>query len=381
MPEASFDHWSVIFLLAASQGIFLGSILILRQWEKPVHYTGILVFLFSVTLIEYVAFWTNFRFEYPHINRISVAFPFLFGPLIYWYIKSFLNGKIKIRKHVPHLIPFFLFLLYQIPYYLLSGATKNEMLITRSNLIFESQFLIEITNSISFAIPWLMILHLSVYASLTHRLIKNFDFRGFSLDPKRLSNLVVYGFYGFILCFASYYIMVYGFSYVRIYDYYISFAMSGFIFGLGYMCLVKPELANGFISDHLEKDKYSNSGLTEEQAEKLKLRLRDLMEKEELFLNSNLKLTDLAEKLNESKHHVSQVLNEELNTTFSNFVNQYRINSAQNLLKKNSDTLNMFGVAKESGFNNKTTFNLAFKRHTGCTPTEFKQKALNGKSN
>ncbi len=157
-------------------------------------------------------------------------------------------------------------------------------------------------------------------------------------------------------------------------DYAISVAMSLFIYAIGYFGFVSPEVLEGVIKDHTEKSKYSNSGLSERDAGKLKEQLIHLMEKEKMFLKSDLKLKDLAGAVNGSKHHVSQVINDELGTTFSAFVNEYRIKESQKLLINKTDELNMYGIAKESGFNNKTTFSLAFKRHTGLTPSRYQKK-------
>ncbi|MEP1140696.1 MAG: helix-turn-helix domain-containing protein, partial [Balneola sp.] len=195
-------------------------------------------------------------------------------------------------------------------------------------------------------------------------------------SASRWIRVLQYSFLGFVLSFASYYVMVYLFSYNLSYDYAISVAMSFFIYGIGYFGYMSPEVMSGSIDEHLEKEKYSNSGLTEQSAKELKKKLTLLMEKDKVYLKSDLKLIDLAIAVNESKHHVSQVINDELNTSFSFFVNEYRIKQSQKLLEDKSQHLNMFGIARESGFNNKTTFSLAFKRHTGLSPSSYKEKNL-----
>jgi len=376
MPEPSLDNWTIIFLLAAAQGIFLAVILFLKAKQKARFILGIIVLLFSVSLIDYVAFWTGYRFIFPHINRISTTFPFLFGPLFYFYVKVFFDVHKLSIKDVFHLFPFLIYLIIQLPYYLQTGAVKVDMLINRDFFVFENGFLLSWEVYINSYAPIVMVLHLLLYIVLVFRLISERDLEKVADSASRWIRVLQYSFLGFVLSFASYYVMVYLFSYNLSYDYAISVAMSFFIYGIGYFGYMSPEVMSGSIDEHLEKEKYSNSGLTEQSAKELKEKLTLLMEKDKVYLKSDLKLIDLAIAVNESKHHVSQVINDELNTSFSFFVNEYRIKQSQKLLEDKSQHLNMFGIARESGFNNKTTFSLAFKRHTGLTPSSYKEKNL-----
>ena len=84
----------------------------------------------------------------------------------------------------------------------------------------------------------------------------------------------------------------------------------------------------------------------------------------------------LAIKMNSSSHLISFLINEGFNENFYQFVNRYRIEEAKRLLQSEKHRhLNMLGIAYESGFNSKTTFNTTFKKLTGLSPTEFQQQA------
>jgi AraC-like DNA-binding protein len=373
MPTPSLDSWTIIFLIAAAQGIFLSVLMFLKAKEQPRILLGLIVMLFSITLIDYVAFWTDYRFIFPHINRISGAFPFLFGPLFYFYLKLFIdNEKLAIRDYL-HLIPFVLYFITLIPYLILDGSTKVEMLIDREFYLFGNEL---IQNSLIFIgryIPVLMTTHLCIYTVLGLKFISDSNISKATDEIKRWLNVIRFAFVGFVACFTSYYVMVYMFSYNLTYDYAISIAMSVFIYSIGYFGYLSPEVFSGSIDEHYEKQKYSNSGLTDREATTIKEKLLTLMEREKVYLKSDLKLNDLAQLSEESKHHVSQVINNELNTTFSAFVNEYRIKESKKLLSNGNQELNMFGIARESGFNNKTTFSLAFKRHTGISPSSYKE--------
>jgi AraC-like DNA-binding protein len=73
-----------------------------------------------------------------------------------------------------------------------------------------------------------------------------------------------------------------------------------------------------------------------------------------------------------SCNETSFVINELYQDNFYNFINKYRIEEAKRLLLSDKyNQLNILGIAYESGFNSKTTFNTTFKKHVGCSPSEF----------
>ena len=97
-------------------------------------------------------------------------------------------------------------------------------------------------------------------------------------------------------------------------------------------------------------------------------------EKEQIYLQEDLKLNHLAVELNISTHHLSQVLNEHLGKSFSDFINTYRIKHAQALLVNPAyQQHTILSIAFDSGFSNKASFNAAFKKYTGQTPSAFRK--------
>jgi AraC-like DNA-binding protein len=122
-------------------------------------------------------------------------------------------------------------------------------------------------------------------------------------------------------------------------------------------------------------EKYAGSGLTRQQKMQLIHKLENLMTNEKIFINSDLSIEDVALRLDTRTKNVSQIINEHYQRNFYNFINQYRIAEAQRLLNtKEFEKYSILGIAQSVGFVSKSTFNTAFKRHTGVTPSEFKQK-------
>jgi AraC-like DNA-binding protein len=109
-------------------------------------------------------------------------------------------------------------------------------------------------------------------------------------------------------------------------------------------------------------------------------KLTYLMEIENLYRNADLTLPLLAEKMSITTHLLSQILNEELNRGFSDFINSYRIKEAQKILESPGGAQKkMVAVAFEVGFNTVAAFYNAFKKFTGMPPLQYKKKAKNKK--
>jgi AraC-like DNA-binding protein len=127
-------------------------------------------------------------------------------------------------------------------------------------------------------------------------------------------------------------------------------------------------------TDHIEK--YKKSALTDEQADIILAKLTRSMEKEKPYLEMGLTLPMLAKMLDVSQHHLSQVINEKLGKSFFDFINEYRVQETKKaLFSSKSERFSILGIAMDAGFNSKSAFYTAFKKHTGMTPTQFKERS------
>jgi AraC-like DNA-binding protein len=106
-------------------------------------------------------------------------------------------------------------------------------------------------------------------------------------------------------------------------------------------------------------------------------RLRELMEREQLYAQLGLTEADLAEACGVSRHELSLYLNSALDSGFYAFLDSYRIPHACNLLVE-ADNLSVLETAYRVGYNSKTTFNRRFKEHTGLSPREYRKRHANG---
>lgn len=126
-----------------------------------------------------------------------------------------------------------------------------------------------------------------------------------------------------------------------------------------------------------DEGKYRNALLDQETASALCKDMHEYMEDQEPFLDSELKMPDLAARLGVSPHALSQVLNTVERRNFYEFVNSFRVSKARELiLNRTTHGMSMEDIAMESGFGSKTTFYRHFKARFSMTPTEYEKGCI-----
>ncbi|MCX8125135.1 MAG: helix-turn-helix transcriptional regulator [Spirochaetes bacterium] len=130
------------------------------------------------------------------------------------------------------------------------------------------------------------------------------------------------------------------------------------------------------IADAIRNKKYERNYLSNIDKELLHQKLLDIMNNEKIYLDPDINLDILSNKLNITPHQLSQFLNEYCHIRFNHFVNKYRVEEAKKILSMHPDA-NIISVAFHVGFNSKSTFNKIFKQYTGKTPSAYKDSFKN----
>lgn len=119
--------------------------------------------------------------------------------------------------------------------------------------------------------------------------------------------------------------------------------------------------------------KYKKSSLDDAEKNIILEKITSQMENDKYFLKSTASLSGLSKTINESSHHVSQVINEKLNQSFFEMLATYRVEEAKTILKTElGKKLTIEEVAERVGYNSKSAFNNAFKKITSQTPSTFR---------
>ncbi|MBI9072683.1 MAG: AraC family transcriptional regulator [Melioribacteraceae bacterium] len=118
------------------------------------------------------------------------------------------------------------------------------------------------------------------------------------------------------------------------------------------------------------KNKYNNSKLDKEYLRELQSEIHRLVLEDKIYLDPDLTIKSLSEKINTNSTYLSQTINSFYGKNFNTFINEFRIKEAQKLILDDiHESMSIEGIAVSVGFNNRTSFSAAFKNYTGVTPS------------
>ncbi len=136
------------------------------------------------------------------------------------------------------------------------------------------------------------------------------------------------------------------------------------LYALTFYLLIRPDCLN------TTSRKYHKSSLSSIFMKEKLPAIKKIMEDDKLFLDSNFSLDLMAQRSGLSKHHISQIINSELNCNFFDFTNRYRIEEAKRVLQE-SQEIKMEQLAYQLGYKSKSSFFNAFKKATNLTPSRY----------
>jgi len=326
----------------------------------------------SANLLQLLGYYD----KYPHLIGSSSSLVFLYGPLLYFYAKTYVSNSLPFKiEYFLHLIPFILYNIAFIPFYVKGASDKlfyyHEVLKSDPPLI---AIIALMTKTIS--IPVYMVWTLL----LLKNHVKNIE-QYFSsvekIDLKWLKYLVwSMGMVVVIILISAIVKVNTNFAMAFQTEKYIFSGATMWVFGLGYYGLKQTSIFTNV--SRINKlngstvTRYKKNKLKESDADGYKKLLLQLMDKEKPFLRSKITLNQLASEINISSHHLSQLLNERLDQNFFNFINFYRVEELKKRLEDPKyKNLTILGIAFDCGFNSKAAFNRIFKKHTGLTPSAY----------
>lgn len=368
----------ILSFLGAFQGLLLAFALVsVKKGNKIANrLLAAFVFVASISIFGGVMLTTNYVFDLPHLTRIHHPFTYLAGPLLYLYLKTLISKKPTFaRKDFLHFIPFVMCFIYLIPYYFQSAAEKLQIMgIERQDpgmrqwYYFRSTVLIVQFLVYLFAVIWMLVKHSRQAKKNGIKLDKSvrFQIRFLVISCASLWTL---GVLRYLLDSSPQTNLL------------VLLGVACIVYGLGYICLIKPEVVSGADEAQSPLAKYENSTLSSQRSDRYLKKLLQIMETEKLYTDCELSLQKVAEKISIPPHHLSQIINERLNQSFSDFVNSYRVEEVKkNLLEPRKKHYSILAIAEDSGFNSKSSFNSVFKKHTNITPSKFRENSSgNGK--
>jgi AraC-like DNA-binding protein len=378
MSPIQLQIWQIIYSFSALHGFFITVILLFNKKsnKKPNRILGLLVLCISLILTKNALILLGVFEEWPHLMFATFPLWFIVGPLFYYYFKSLITG-IGVFKWTDllHFVPLLICISLIGPFYILSADQKLNIL--NGSVIGRIP---------SYQLTFLLYLYsvqTVIYIIVSLKLIKRYEIKvkELSSDTKVISVvwlrtlvkiLVVFLLIDFVIGTS----MFISNNNNDNYSYASIIIISSFIYIIAYNIIMHPNrIFSTYSTSHSAIQmnfKYKNSSMEESEIELIKLKLAEIMENEKLFLNEELRLSELAENLGITSHQLSQVINQYFNQNFYNYVNTYRIREVQKrLTAPDYQNYTILAIALDTGFNSNASFYRAFKLHTGQTPSQY----------
>lgn len=305
------------------------------------------------------------------------------APLIYLYVKSITTSSFRFKKiEWLHFLPVILFVIYRIAIYSFDASQTgfNEVQNGILKLSLDEPIVFPLVTVFGFA-------QMLLYLAFTFQLFYNY---------RKKINEFFSNTYKLELNWIRNFLLLY--SFLFLYDM-VQTAIASFFFELNYMQRWWLTLftgltiiyvgIKGYFTDTTKLKKLNFSftpnkisipdvGQNQDKqiSEESIRSLREFMEAEKPYLNPELNLVDLAKQVDMSRAQLSEVINSGFGQNFNDFINKYRIEAFQSMIKaKKHQQLSLLGIAYECGFNSKATFNRVFKKLMNSSPTEFLKAA------
>ncbi|WP_136667564.1 helix-turn-helix transcriptional regulator [Flavobacterium sp. H122] len=326
--------------LGAFNGIVLSLYFLLLKKTRNISdlFLGGLLAALSIRIGKSVFFYFNSHLSKTYL-QIGLSACFLIGPLLFFYIKSKTHSfNINTAKYT--LLGLFLF-------------------IVALGLLFPYEIYVELWKKPIYwtiNILWLLFIVLSFYVSRKTWAKLIYNTNKISQEDMWILSVLT----GVFVIWTAYF--------TARYTSYISGALS-FSFCFYISILLFYTKRNDAVNFPVKKEKYANK-LEQDTVNEISQQFLLAFETNKLYKNPNLTLPLLAQNLNVRPQVLSQYINDNLNRSFTQLINEYRIEEAKRLLKEETN-FKIDAIGLECGFNSTSAFYSSFKKITGITPSNY----------
>ncbi|MFE3872212.1 helix-turn-helix domain-containing protein [Flavobacterium sp. ZS1P70] len=330
-------------------GFFFGIILLAKTNKNSKANLFLAVYLLTLSLRTGKALFHNYYAISDSILTLFLGLFLLIGPCLWFYVNLLYNNNnnnasLKRIDCYRHYAPFFLVMI-------LTVFVPNN----------------GITNLGNFYL--FLFTHGLIYCCYSfYWLVKHPNFHDVSQKNVKIKNWLI----AFIVATT----LIFIHAILVFFDVVSFYPSSAFLFSFIIISLAILGCQNLWIFED-EKKKYTNSTLDNTKASEYHKQLNQFMENDKLFLDPELTLVKLAERMNISSKQLSQIINQIENTNYSQYIAKYRVEEAKKKLKT-PDFYNykIAAIAFESGFNSISSFNDTFKKLTNTTAIDYRESFI-----
>ncbi len=363
-PDLSFSAFAVTCLIGAAHGVLAALVILgLKRGRPQVNRLfAALMLITSVHLAFQAYHHDGWHQAFPHLIRVISPLNYVDGPLLYLFTVAVVTPGFRWKPaYWLHFAPALARALYSAPFFLQDGESKRQWLLEFSQAIPLESYIL--------GAGW-RAQRLIYIAFALAAVIRAWRAAG-ARQPRHslawLSALIGV----FILNWAQSlgrYLALVDLSLPRLGVWFDALM----IYALAYFSLSRWDR----LIPPREAKKYRKSTLSPQQARTGERRLLALMQDDQPHRDSRLSLNELARRLAIHPHHLSQIINERLARNFFDFINDYRVEDVKRALTTEAGrATTLESLAFEAGFNSTSSFNAAFKKRVGMTPSQFRAQA------
>lgn len=340
-----------LLLIFSSIGVINSLLVSVYLFFTPGKYTparkilSLLIFMFSLRIGKSVVFYFYPALDSFYINIGLAAFSSV-GPLFYLFTLSLLNENFRFKRlYLLHFLPFTLIISF-------AGILEYH----RNPL-------------------WNFVYRLVLAQILTYLIIAFWNVKRSLLAEGKSENIVLLRLPDFL--FSAFIVWISYFLHAFVHGY--PYVLSPLVFTCVFYYLTFKTLKTNTLSKKTAKkaEKYKHISVDDELQKHYTGHLLKILQDEKVYMNNKLTMPELAKMLQISPQLLSFLINKNFNQSFPEFINSYRVRLAQKMLNDpefKDQTIS--SIAFECGFNSLSVFNSIFKKLTGSTPSDYRNKDL-----
>jgi AraC-like DNA-binding protein len=366
-----------LLILVIQGGIF--SVLLFWRYQKDRKLRDVLLAVLLLILgyhrttyvIGFMEWYDTYRNT--KINYFLVNLLLALGPLIYFYVKSAVNPDFKFRrKDLWHFIPAILYIAYCMVIYF-HDSTQPGFEMSQNGAWMESvsmKYVFTLHGYLAnISLILYMVFSFQLYYNFRRRIVQYYS-NTYKAELNWLRNfLIIFSFtfsFGIISAYTDaeiielhwtqkwwqHFVSACAMVYLGIYGYFTDLS------SLEHVEKIKPVSISANVEVRIDPD--------------LKSKILHVMKEDRPYLDPELTLGSLSKITGIQTQELSAAINNGFGMNFNDFINSYRVDEVKNKMKSGrAGQLSLLGIAYESGFNSKATFNRTFKKFTHQSPSVF----------
>lgn len=370
--------WSIVFLIQVGEN------------DKAKKFLGVFMVMAFLLYTCHAIFFNNFYLLYSSIEFIYVFTMLTVYPIYFVYLKILTTDEFGIKKHLFHLLPAFIFsLIVGITTLFMSPEERiyyvKEVLIEKNLKGLNLATFIGIKGFIFFLSRGVFLIQVFYYvirgillANRHNEKIANYysNTEGKTLNWVRIISILI--FLSAASSLTSVFLGRGFFTHHEVSLIIPSAVFSTLLFIIGFKGNHQVRINSEFIDKNVL---HENILLENILTTRLKTELIQLFTRNKIHINPDLRITHVSEQLKTNRTYISRMINEKFKMNFNEFVNQYRIEEAKNILQNPEFQFSTLEeIAEKSGFGSVNSFSRLFKEMTGKTPGKYRDQIVNNEN-